>query len=107
MAVLRRHLLLALPFLVSCDAWRLESDARTKCEQGLALVRKAAGKNRAAMSETDRVRTLEALNAGRKLLLDGMGSYVKANEKTGRTYETRTYQEALIVARKLILELRD
>jgi len=98
---------LLLPLLVSCDAWRLESAARSKCEQGLALVKKAAGLNRAEMSEPDRVRTLAVLQEAHRLLKEGMESYAKAEEKTGKSYEVAPYLEARKVCRMMLMEMKD
>jgi hypothetical protein len=36
-----------------------------------------------------------------------MGLLTQANQKSNNTYDTKQYQEALITARKKLMELRD
>ena len=91
-----------LPMLVSCEAWKLERAGRSHCEEGLALVLRA--ENTVGRSRED---VMADLKKGTELLREGMSSFAKAGEKTGKAYDVKPYLEALIAARKAMVELRD
>jgi hypothetical protein len=90
------------------DVSGLERDGLSKCNEGLALIQKnqslmgdhsiSAGQKQALVAD---------LEKGKKLIADGMGLLTQANEKSKNTYDTKQYQEALITARKKLMELRD
>jgi hypothetical protein len=98
-------LALVLPFAASCEAWRLESAARAKCERGLARIRKVV--NAPDPSDLSYAQKLALLREGVHLIRDGMSSYAAASEKFGKNYDAARYLEAVEVARMKILELND
>ena len=101
-------MVLLLPMLVSCEEWRLERAGQSKCEEGLALVRRAVETfERSPLSDADRGEALGDLERGRVLLRDGMAAFAKANEKTGKNYDVMPYLEALKAARLKLAELQD
>jgi len=100
---------LILPFLVSCEAWRLERAGRSKCEQGLDLVLRAkTAVERGGLQPEDRARVLSDLRKGSSLLREGMSLLAKAEEK-GRSSpdDINRYLEALKIARMKIPEFID
>jgi len=90
------------------DVSGLERDGLNKCNEGLALIQK----NQSLMGDhsisAGQKQSLVAdLEKGKKLIADGMGLLTQANQKSNNTYDTKQYQEALITARKKLMELRD
>jgi hypothetical protein len=90
------------------DVSGLERDGLNKCNEGLALIQK----NQSLMGDhsisAGQKQSLVAdLEKGKKLISDGMGLLTQANQKSNNTYDTKQYQEALITARKKLMELRD
>jgi len=98
---------LLIPLLVSCESWRMETDARSKCEKGLAIIQRVVGMKRDALNDADRARTRAALTSGRDLIRDGLAIYAKAEVKTGKPCEVGQYIEGIKVARMLLMELKD
>jgi hypothetical protein len=98
---------LLLPLLISCEPWRLERAARARCQEGLAVVQRVAAMNRGTMSVSDRGRTVAELKIALNLFRDGLASYAKAEEKTGKAYDVTAYLEGLKAARMMMMELKD
>jgi len=98
---------LMLTFLCSCEGWKMERAGRRKCEEGLALVQQCVAAPRGDLSPEERGQLLTRLSQAKTLITEGMASFTAANEKTGKNYDTASYREALIVARKMMMELRD
>ena len=90
------------------DVSALERDGLAKCDEGLALIKKnEATLGNHSLSDGQKGALKADLERGRKLISDGMGLLTQANEKAGKTYDTKQYQEALITVRKKLMELRD
>jgi len=91
------------------DVSGLEREGMSKCDEGLALIKKnetVMGSH--SLSDGQKSALKADLEKGRKLIADGMGLLTQANEKSkGNTYDTKQYQEALITVRKKLMELRD
>ena len=90
------------------DVSGLERDGLNKCNEGLALIQKnqtAMGNH--SLSATQKQSLVADLEKGKKLIADGMGLLSQANAKSNNSYDTKQYQEALITARKKLMELRD
>ena len=98
-------ILVLLPGLASCDAWRLERAGHAKCEKGLALIQRVVTDvGPSGLSAPEKV---ALLHEGAALIRDGMASYSEAEVKTGKSYDVTSYIEALKVARIKIVELKD
>jgi hypothetical protein len=90
------------------DVSGLERDGMSKCNEGLALVkRNEALLMNHSLSDSQKSALKSDLEKGKKLIGDGMGLLTQANEKSGNKYDTTQYQEALITVRKKLMELRD
>ena len=90
------------------DVSALEKDGTNKCEEGLKLIQKNQSSLGSQSLAAGQKQSLVAdLEKGKKLIADGMALLTQANEKSGKTYDTKQYQEALITVRKKLMELRD
>ena len=90
------------------DVRGLETEGMSKCDEGLALIKKnEAVLGSHSLSDSQKSALKADLEKGRKLISDGMGLLTQANEKSKNTYDTKQYQEALITVRKKLMELRD
>lgn len=90
------------------DVSALEKDGTNKCEEGLKLIQKNQSQmGSASLGASQKQAMVADLEKGKKLIADGMGLLTQANEKSGKTYDTKQYQEALITVRKKLMELRD
>ncbi|MBI3858233.1 MAG: hypothetical protein HY293_21330 [Planctomycetes bacterium] len=90
------------------DVGGLEREGMSKCDQGLALIKKNEALLGSHSLNDGQKSSLRAdLEKGKKLISDGMGLLTQANEKSGNKYDTTQYQEALITVRKKLMELRD
>ena len=95
---------LILPLLVSCEAWKLERAGRSKCEQGFDLVLRAQrAVQRGGLLPRDRAEVLRDLRQGSSLLREGMSLLARAEPKdrTSPSDITR-YTEALTIASQTI-----
>lgn len=90
------------------DVSGLERDGYSKCDEGLKLIQKNQSQlGSHELSASQKQILVADLEKGKKLIADGMGLLTQANEKSGKTYDTKQYQEALITVRKKLMELRD
>jgi hypothetical protein len=90
------------------DVSKLEQEGLAKCDEGLSLIKKnEASMGNHSLSDGQKGALKADLEKGRKLISDGMALLTQANDKAGRTYDTKQYQEALITVRKKLMELRD
>jgi hypothetical protein len=90
------------------DVSGLERDGLSKCNDGLALIQKnqsLLGDH--SLSAGQKQSLVADLEKGKKLIADGMALLTQANAKSQNTYDLKQYQEALITARKKLMELRD
>lgn len=90
------------------DVSGLERDGMKKCDDGLKLIQKHSTLMAAENLSDGQKATLKGdLEQGRKLISDGIALLTQANEKSGNTYNMNQYQEALIIARRKLMTLRD
>ena len=90
------------------DVRGLETEGMKKCDEGLKLITKHSDLMAAATLTDSQKSTLKGdLEQGRKLISDGMSLLTQANEKSGNQYNTNQYQEALIIARRKLMMIRD
>ena len=73
----------------------VEREALAKCEEGYTLIlRSYPGGDRAG------------LQRGLDLVLEGMSGLERVNQSTGRKFDVKRYQEAQVMARRKLMELR-
>lgn len=91
------------------DVSAMERDGMAKCDQGLKLIQKHSDLMAAANLSDGQKSTLKGdLEQGRKLISDGMALLSEASDKSGNKYPNMNqYQEALIIARRKLMTLRD
>lgn len=96
------------PKAAAIDVSGLERDGLSKCNEGLALVkRNEALLMNHSLSPSQKSVLVPDLEKAKKLIGDGMGLLTQANEKSGNKYDVTQYQEAFITVRKKLMELRD
>lgn len=88
------------------DVSGLERDGMTKCDQGLAIIKKCESQiGSASLSDSEKMRLKADLEQATGLLRDGMSMLDEANRKSGNTYPISQYIEAKKVARMKLGEL--
>jgi len=88
------------------DVAGLERDGMTKCDQGLAIIKKCEGQmSSSSLGEGEKARLKADLEQATGLLRDGMAMLDEANRKSGNTYSISPYIEAKKVARMKLGEL--
>jgi hypothetical protein len=88
------------------DVAGLERDGMSKCDQGLAIIKKCESQmTSASLSDPEKARLKTDLEQATALLKDGMGMLDEANRKSGNTYSLSSYIEAKKVARMKLGEL--
>jgi hypothetical protein len=88
------------------DVAGLEREGMTKCDQGLAIIKKCeAQMSSSSLSDGEKSRLKADLEQATGLLRDGMGMLDEANRKSGNTYSISPYIEAKKVARMKLGEL--
>jgi len=88
------------------DVAGLERDGMSKCDQGLAIIKKCeSSMQSASLSDPERSRLKTDLEKATGLLRDGMAMLDEANRKSGNTYPLQPYIEAKKVARMKLGEL--
>jgi hypothetical protein len=86
----------------------MEAQAEKMCREGLMIMQNnqtLLAKH--DLSPSEKKQLVGELEKSKKLLGDGMGLLSQAKAKSDHEYDTKQYQEALITARKKLMELRD
>jgi hypothetical protein len=85
----------------------LEREGHKSCTAGAQLIQSCAslmtGKE---LSDAEKTKLADDLQKGKTMISKGMEMLSRASNVSGHTYETTQYQEALLVARKKLPELK-
>jgi hypothetical protein len=86
----------------------LEKEAQASCDAGLKIIQSTQTQvqDTRKLSDPEKAKLVEDLRKGVRLITEGMGLFDRSFEVSGRRFETAPYQEALKVARPIILELK-
>jgi hypothetical protein len=86
----------------------LEKEAQASCDAGLKIIQSTQGQiqDTRKLSDPEKAKLVEDLRKGVRLITEGMGLFDRSFEVSGRRFETAPYQEAIKVARPIILELK-
>ena len=88
------------------DVAGLERDGMSKCDQGLAIIKRCAPQmSSTSLSESEKTRLKSDLEQGTSLIKDGMAMLDEAYRKSGNTYAVTEYNEAKKAARMKLGEL--
>ncbi|MBI3854660.1 MAG: hypothetical protein HY293_03095 [Planctomycetes bacterium] len=83
-----RLCILVLPFLVSCEASRLERAGELNCRKGRALLTQCEKWSRqGVLSDNERARVRNTLREGLGLLREGLRAYAELGELTHTKYD--------------------
>lgn len=89
------------------DVAGLERDGEAKCEEGLGLIQKSEGlMSGRVLSAPEKTQLKGDLDRGIALIKEGMSRFDEANQRSGNTYNTTKYTNAMKAARMKVGELK-
>ncbi len=89
------------------DVAGLERDGEAKCEEGLGLIQRSEGlMSGRALNASEKTQLKNDLDRGIALIKEGMSRFDEANQRSGNTYSTTKYTNAMKAARMKVGELK-
>ncbi len=86
----------------------LEKEGQRYCDDGLAVIKATQGRisDTSKLNDAERKSLHDELKKGVDLIRNGMSLFDRSYEVSGNRFETSQYQEAMKVARPIMLELK-